>query len=60
MAREGQLPPPDHVDKPVAAGDPDAVGERLTGKRGPKDPDGLLTVDGAGETGPDLEATSER
>lgn len=59
MTRDGQLPPPDHVEKPVATGEKDTIGERLTGVSDPKDPDGLLTVDGSGESAPDLEATTE-
>ncbi|MFD1713481.1 hypothetical protein ACFSBZ_03255 [Amnibacterium flavum] len=54
--REGQLPPPDHEDKPVFDGDGSAsVGERLTGVDDPKDPDGLLTLDDtrADPEGPD-------
>jgi hypothetical protein len=45
--REGQAPPPDHEDKPLADGVPDSVGERLTGIDDPKDPDGLITLDSA-------------
>jgi hypothetical protein len=56
-AREGQAPPPDHEDKPETGNGPAKVGERLTGEQDPKDPDGLLTVDGTeGNTDPDFTA----
>ncbi len=38
-------PPPDHEDKPVAENSKAEVGERLTGRADPQDPDGLLTLD---------------
>ena len=56
--RDGQLPPPDHEDKPVVSGDRDAIGERLTGVSDPKDPDGLLTLDDTHPEEPDLRAGS--
>ena len=45
MSREGQAPPPDHEDKPVADDSKSSVGEKVTGVRDPKDPDGLITLD---------------
>lgn len=60
MGRDGQAPPPDHEDKPLAAPGGDAVGKRLTGQADAKDPDGLITVDSeAGDTDPDFTASSE-
>ncbi len=59
MAREGQAPPPDHEEKPLAQPGGASVGERLTGVDDPKDPDGLITLDAPeGESGPDLTAGS--
>lgn len=45
MSREGQAPPPDHEDKPLARDSKSDVGERLTGTHDSKDPDGLITLD---------------
>ncbi|BDZ47089.1 hypothetical protein [Naasia aerilata] len=45
MAERHTPPPPDHEDKPVAHDSAARIGERLTGKADPKDPDGLLTLD---------------
>ncbi len=45
MSREGQAPPPDHEDKPLATDSKADVGERVTGVHDPKDPDGLITLD---------------
>jgi len=55
--REGQAPPPEHEDKPETGNGPASVGERVTGVSDPKDPDGLLTVDGEfGDPDPDYTA----
>lgn len=45
MSGRDTPPPPDHEDKPVADDSMAKIGERLTGKQDPKDPDGLLTLD---------------
>ncbi|WP_210481454.1 hypothetical protein [Naasia sp. SYSU D00948] len=45
MSERSVPPPPDHEDKPVAEDSKASVGERLTGKSDPQDPDGLLTLD---------------
>jgi hypothetical protein len=45
MAGRDTPPPPDHEDKPLADDSAATIGERLTGKSDPKDPDGLLTLD---------------
>jgi len=45
MTERQTPPPPDHEDKPVAENSKAEIGERLTGKADPQDPDGLLTLD---------------
>lgn len=55
--RDGQAPPPDHVDKPLAEDGADALGTRITGVADSKDPDGLITVDHEhGQPDPDFTA----
>lgn len=46
------VPPPPHADEPRGPGS--TIGERITGIRDPKDPDGLLTLNDLPEATADV------